>query len=165
MKFTQSPTQICTGGKRLARNVPSIKGIRMSGAITPLLIHLLIAFNWPEEYLQCYIQKDFTKILICVLCDEVITRPEESYRLWCVVVCDLETSRMRRSWPALGRNATAKKKKIYIWQALLGTVIISERITLLSDWWSCLRNFSLSKTEEINTLQTYLSTTLLVKFA
>jgi len=39
------------------------------------------------------------------LCDELITRPEESYRLWCVVVCDLETSRMRRPWPALGRNA------------------------------------------------------------
>jgi hypothetical protein len=33
----------------------------------------------------------------CVLsgrgvCDELITCPEESYRLWCVVVCDLETS-------------------------------------------------------------------------
>jgi len=28
------------------------------------------------------------------LCDELITHPEESYRLWCVVVCDLETSRM-----------------------------------------------------------------------
>jgi hypothetical protein len=33
----------------------------------------------------------------CVLsgggfCDELITRPEESNRLWCVVVCDLETS-------------------------------------------------------------------------
>ena len=28
------------------------------------------------------------------LCDELITRPEESYRLWCVVVCDLETSRI-----------------------------------------------------------------------
>src|SRR5215475_15193656 len=26
--------------------------------------------------------------------DELITRPEESYRLCCVVVCDLETSRM-----------------------------------------------------------------------
>jgi len=26
------------------------------------------------------------------LCDELITLPEESYRLWCVVVCDLETS-------------------------------------------------------------------------
>jgi hypothetical protein len=24
------------------------------------------------------------------LCDELIIRPEESYRLWCVVVCDLE---------------------------------------------------------------------------
>ena len=33
------------------------------------------------------------------LCDELITRTEESYRLWCVVVCDLETSRMRRLWP------------------------------------------------------------------
>ena len=28
------------------------------------------------------------------LCDELITRPEESYRLCCVVVCDLETSGM-----------------------------------------------------------------------
>jgi hypothetical protein len=28
------------------------------------------------------------------LCDELITRPEESYRLCCVVVYDLETSRM-----------------------------------------------------------------------
>ena len=26
------------------------------------------------------------------LCDGLITRPEESYRLWCVVVCDLEIS-------------------------------------------------------------------------
>jgi hypothetical protein len=42
--------------------------------------------------------------IVCVLsgrglCDELITRPEESYRLWCVVVCDLETSWMRRPWP------------------------------------------------------------------
>ena len=44
------------------------------------------------------------------LCDELIIRHEESYRLWCVVVCDLETSRMRRPWPAWGRSATAKKK-------------------------------------------------------
>jgi hypothetical protein len=28
------------------------------------------------------------------LCDELITRPEESYHLCCVVVCDLVTSRM-----------------------------------------------------------------------
>jgi hypothetical protein len=45
------------------------------------------------------------------LCDELITRPEKSYRLWCVVVCDLlvETSRMRRPWPALGRSSTENK--------------------------------------------------------
>ena len=43
------------------------------------------------------------------LCDELITRSEESYRLWCAVACDLETSRMRRPWPALGRSATEKK--------------------------------------------------------
>ena len=28
------------------------------------------------------------------LCVELVTRPEESYRLCCVVVCDLETSRI-----------------------------------------------------------------------
>ena len=28
------------------------------------------------------------------LCNELITRPEESYRLCCVVVCDLETSKI-----------------------------------------------------------------------
>ena len=45
------------------------------------------------------------------LCDELVTRPEQSYRLWYVVVCDLETSRIRRPRPALGRSATANKKK------------------------------------------------------
>ena len=44
------------------------------------------------------------------LCDELITRPEESYRVWCVVVCDLETSWMRRPWPALGRSATDRNR-------------------------------------------------------
>ena len=49
------------------------------------------------------------------LCIELITRPEESYRLWCVAVCDLETSRMRRPWPTLGHSATGGRKKIYIY--------------------------------------------------
>jgi hypothetical protein len=31
-------------------------------------------------------------VVIVVCCDELITHPEESYRLWCVVECDLETS-------------------------------------------------------------------------
>ena len=45
------------------------------------------------------------------LCDELITRPEESYRLCCVVVCDLETSRMGAPYiyaiSALRVNATS----------------------------------------------------------
>jgi len=36
------------------------------------------------------------------LCDGPITRPEESYRVWCVVVCDLESSGVRRPWPTGG---------------------------------------------------------------
>ena len=44
------------------------------------------------------------------LCDELITRPEESYRLWCIVLCDQETSKTRRPWPALGRSATENKQ-------------------------------------------------------
>jgi hypothetical protein len=43
------------------------------------------------------------------LCDGPLSRPEESYRLWCVIVCDLESSRKRRPWPALG--CCARKKK------------------------------------------------------
>ena len=42
------------------------------------------------------------------LCDELITRPEESYRLWCVVVSDLETSWMRRPCPTGGAVAPNK---------------------------------------------------------
>jgi len=55
------------------------------------------------------------------LCDELITRPEESYRLWCVVVCDLETSLMRSPWPTGDCRAKRNKKNmcggysIYIW--------------------------------------------------
>ena len=36
------------------------------------------------------------------LCDGLITRPEESYGLWHVVVCDQETSKKRRLKPATG---------------------------------------------------------------
>jgi hypothetical protein len=42
--------------------------------------------------------------VVCLsgLCDGLIFRPEESYRLCCVIVCDLETSRLRRLKPASG---------------------------------------------------------------
>jgi len=43
------------------------------------------------------------------LCDELITRPEESYRLWSVVVCDPETLWIRRPWPTEGCRAKNKQ--------------------------------------------------------
>jgi hypothetical protein len=43
------------------------------------------------------------------LCDELIIRPEEYYRPW-RVVCDLETSWMRRSWPTGGGGRLRQKQ-------------------------------------------------------
>ena len=67
------------------------------------------------------------------LCDGPITRTEKSYRLWCVVLCDLETSRMRRPWPALGRSVT-------------GGIWMSQRsiagLGLLAEWYVVLRGLS-----------------------
>jgi hypothetical protein len=40
------------------------------------------------------------------LCDGLITRPEDSYRLWRVVLCDQETSYARRLQPARGLQNT-----------------------------------------------------------
>ena len=34
---------------------------------------------------------EYCVLSVSGLCDELITRPEESYRLWCVVLCNLET--------------------------------------------------------------------------
>jgi hypothetical protein len=44
------------------------------------------------------------------LCVGLITRPEESYRLWCVSEFDHEASIMRRAWPRRGCCAIGKKK-------------------------------------------------------
>jgi len=50
-----------------------------------------------------------------VPCDELITRPEESYQLWCVVVCDLERSRVGAPYiydiSSLRVKIVKKKKK------------------------------------------------------
>jgi len=50
-------------------------------------------------YCECYILSGRA------ICDELITRSEESYRLWCVVVFDLATSWMRTPWPTGGCRA------------------------------------------------------------
>ena len=76
------------------------------------------------------------------LCDELISRLEESYRLRCVVVCNLETSRMRRPWPALGRSATGKKKCSVVNCCLLQSCL-THRYRRFGVFW-CLRSQYLS---------------------
>jgi hypothetical protein len=51
------------------------------------------------------------------ICDGPITRPEESYLTWCVSECDLDTSTVRRPWPARGCRAMKKKYALtkYYW--------------------------------------------------
>jgi len=77
--------------------------------------------RWPTEIVGSNPAVGMDACLLWVLsgrglCDGPITRPEESYRLWCVFICDLETSRMSSPWPALARGAILKKKKyIYIY--------------------------------------------------
>jgi len=72
------------------------------------------------------------------LSDELITRPEQPSRLWCVVVCDLETSIMRRPWPALGHRATGKKPLLLIrWPIaplLTSSFLISLDFTVPYSW-------------------------------
>jgi len=46
------------------------------------------------------------------LCDELITRPEDSFRLWRVVVCDLETWWMGRPWPTGGLLRVKQTKHV-----------------------------------------------------
>ena len=46
--------------------------------------------------------------------DELITRPEESYRLWYVVVCDIENLVNEEAMTHVG-SLSHKKKKIYIY--------------------------------------------------
>jgi len=49
------------------------------------------------------------------LCDELITRPEESYRLWCVVMCDLENLKNEEAMTRGGSQRQSKYIYIYIY--------------------------------------------------
>ena len=59
------------------------------------------------------------------LCDGPITRPEESYRLRCVVVCDLETWWMRTPWPTGVLLRQKQTSKLRIGRPALGHVLYS----------------------------------------
>jgi hypothetical protein len=71
------------------------------------------------------------------LCDGLITRPEESYRLWCVLVSDLGTSRMRRLKLIKGCKCRIEKNyllKTNIAQVVLGACImgVNKRVIRVS---------------------------------
>jgi hypothetical protein len=65
------------------------------------------------------------------LCAGLITRPEESYRLWRVVVCDQQTSKTRRLKPATGlwkiqpQWVVNDKKTLWIIHPIIIIIIIS----------------------------------------
>jgi hypothetical protein len=50
------------------------------------------------------------------LCDELITRPEESYRLLCVVVCDLENLKSEEAMTRVGSQRHKKKNLFPIYK-------------------------------------------------
>ena len=60
------------------------------------------------------------------LCVGLISCPEESYRLSCVVMCDQETSRIGRPWLALGDSPTGNKclylYNVFRWVDLMQTI-------------------------------------------
>jgi len=77
------------------------------------------------------------------LCDGLIICPEESYRLWRVVVCDQETSHARRLKPAtglweykptMGCNASRKKKFLHV--VLVALIVDWDGLTMCCDrYW------------------------------
>jgi len=65
---------------------------------------------------------EFCVLLGTGLCDKLTTRPEESYRLWCVLVCGLENTSLVNEEEAQGPlRAIAPKKKLI--DAFLGKLI------------------------------------------
>jgi len=47
------------------------------------------------------------------LYDELITRPEKSYRLWCVIVCDLENLVNKEALAHWGKGRLLRQKNYY----------------------------------------------------
>jgi len=48
------------------------------------------------------------------LCDKLITRPEESYRMWCVVVCDLGNLKNEEAMTRVGSQRHRKRKILVV---------------------------------------------------
>ena len=96
--------------------------------------------NHPSDGKTVYVQpisKTFSQISLCCLLiwnrriislcglwDELITRPEESYRLWCVVVCDLENLKNEEAMTRVGSQRHSKKRNIILYYIILYYIIL-----------------------------------------
>jgi len=66
------------------------------------------------------------------LCDELITRPEESYQLCCVVMCDLETSRIGAPYIYIYiYDISSLRVNAWIWNILSSASLQLELIILV----------------------------------
>jgi len=88
-----------------------VAAIRLLG----LLVWILLG-AWMSVSCDCFV------LSVRCLCVGLITRPEESYRLWCVVECDIETWIMRTAWPIKGCCVVGKRKGNKLIFSLLTTV-------------------------------------------
>jgi hypothetical protein len=94
------------------------------------------------------------------LCDELITRPEESYILWCVVVCGLETSWIRRLWPTGGCRAKNKQTN-----SMLLIVILCCFLTIFHTAWTAVAVVHICKrTELVSWYRVYLITAVVAGY-
>ena len=64
------------------------------------------------------------------LCVKLITCPEEYYRMWCVVVCDLENLKNEEVMTRVGSQRHRKKIPLQTWTVPEG----SKRMRLLDFW-------------------------------
>ena len=59
------------------------------------------------------------------LCDELITRSEESYRMWCVVVCDLKNLvKMRSHTQSVLIGPNRRRIRGYIYKPLISDISV-----------------------------------------
>ena len=72
----------------ISRPIPVAPGLRF-GSAAALLLGLRVR-NPPGTWMS--VSCECCTLSRRGLCDGSIAHPENSYRMWCVVVCDLETS-------------------------------------------------------------------------
>jgi len=111
---------VLADGGQLQEKIPATKRVIVAGPSGRAVLRrrsaaarMLRSWVWIPPWAWMFVCCECCVLSERGLCDGLITPPEESYRLWCVVVCDLETSWMRRPWPTGGCRAKNLKACCY----------------------------------------------------